>query len=58
MILYLKYSLMHQDHSRARISLISLSYVEIFKIKASEVLIFLYGKISIFAIEQWHHTLM
>ena len=39
MFLYQKYSLMHQDYSRARISSISLSYVEIFKIKAIEVLI-------------------
>ena len=45
---------MHQDHSYARINSISLSRVEIFEIKAIEVLIFLYEKISIFAIEQWH----
>ena len=43
MVLYQKYSLMHQDHNHARISWISLSYVEIFKIKAIEVLIFLYA---------------
>ena len=35
LFLYQKYSVMHQDYSRARISSISLSYMEIFKIKPS-----------------------
>ena len=39
LFLYQKYSLMHQDYSCERISSICLSYVEIFKIKAIEVLI-------------------
>ena len=36
--LHQKYSLMHQDYSRA-ISSVSLSYIEVFKIKAIKVLI-------------------
>ena len=39
LFLYQKYSLMYQDYSCARISSISLSYVDIFKIKAIKVLI-------------------
>ena len=51
MILHQRWSLMHQDYSGTTISSISCSWAEIFKIKVIEVLVFLYGKISIFAIE-------
>ena len=43
-------------HNGAIIISIPLSYAELNKNKAADVLIFLYGNISMFAISQWHRT--